>query len=123
MPTQPFRQALLGGPSEPVHASIDIAPTGSRLTRERVRGDGDSFIARARRTSIEPAGDEPVASAVRNQAEVVVVVGQNGETQCSVDGCDVQQEFSRAADLPEFGIRSIHFVPVEGGVFEYGVSG
>lgn len=46
----------------------------------------------------------------------------------TVDG-DLDSRFNnslsllkRAADVIEFGIRSVHFIPVEDGVFEYGVS-
>ena len=99
-------------------------PRGSAL-RARLRGDGDSFVKRSKHLRFHSDGHAPVPTAGRS-AEVVVVMGSDGRALTTINGCtsdadDSVNRANRAADMVEFGLSSIHFIPVDGGVFEYGV--
>ena len=98
------------------------APAGTALL-SRLRGDGDSFVKRSKSMRFQVEGTGPVSTAAREEAEVVVVMGDDGVAKSTVNGCTKtgKNVLKRADDMIEFDLSSIHFVPVEGGVFEYGV--
>ena len=107
-----------------MHADYET-PRGSAL-RARLRGDGDSFVKRSKHLRFHSDGHAPVPTAGREGAEVVVVMGSDGRALTTINGCtsdadDSVNRANRAADMVEFGLSSIHFIPVDGGVFEYGV--
>jgi hypothetical protein len=91
---------------------------------------GDSFLTRSKKLFFAADGMGPVATTLREQKETIIVVSPEKEVTITLDGvstCESQFEgcaglAQRANDIDEFGIRSIHLIPVEGGVFEYGVS-
>lgn len=114
------------------HASFN-SPKAVAL-QSKIRSDGDSFLARSKKLAFAVSGTGPVSTAFRENAEVTIAVaGDNagkGEKEVSVtiNGFTSTRQFEgcsgllkRSNDISEFGIRSIHLVPVEGGVFEYGV--
>ena len=116
-----WAQGPASGDDYVMQASYE-APSGTALL-SRLRGDGDSFVKRSKSMRFQVDGTGPVATASREQAEVVVVLGNDGIARSTVNGCTKtgKNVLKRADDMLEFDLSSIHFVPVEGGVFEYGV--
>ena len=91
--------------------------------RKQLRGDDESFVKISQDLTLNPTGDGPVATALRQRDEVVVVFTIDDDY--SENGCS---SMKRGAKAREHGICSIHFVPVDDpksgkkGVLEYGVS-
>jgi len=80
--------------------------TGSRLkSLKAARGDDETFCSKSREMRLDASGDSPVAKASKTGEEVKVV-----DTST----------MRRAALCKEFGIKTISFVPCEGGVLEFG---
>lgn len=84
----------------------DYVTESRREALRKVRGDDKTFCSESRSFSLDAAGTGPVATAART-----------GETQV-VDDVTVMK---RAALAEEFRVTKISFVPVEGGVLEYGI--
>ena len=96
--------------------AADYEVPSSVNKRLRRRSDGVSFITNSKQLALEANGDGPVAQAVRTGEEQVVCYGLK-------DGTDRSSKLQRAQAAQAFGIKTIHFVPFEAGVLEYGVSG
>ena len=96
--------------------AADYEVPSSVNKRLRRRSDGVSFITNSKQLALEAKGDGPVAQAVRTGEEQVVCYGLK-------DGTDRDSKLQRAQAAQAFGIKTIHFVPFEAGVLEYGVSG
>ena len=95
--------------------AADYEVAASINSRVRRRSDGQSFISASRQLDLPAEGAGPVATAVRLGEEVVVGFGYD----C---GTIAAEKMKRAAVAKEFDIKTIHFVPFEGGVIEYGVT-
>jgi predicted membrane chloride channel (bestrophin family) len=93
------------------------------MRRKQLRGDGESFFKISREITLSNVGNGPVATALREKEEVVIVF--DGESDYSENQCS---SMKRGAKAREHGICTIHFVPVidenagTQGVLEYGVS-
>merc|ERR1719440_1708047 len=94
--------------------SADYEVPSSVNSRLRRRGDAVSFVSQSRALSLSTTGAGPVAVAKNSNAEQVVGFGY----EC---GTDLADKMKRADAAREFGIKTIHFVPFDGGVLEYGV--
>lgn len=106
---------------ENFRVNADYETPASVAARLRRRGDGISFPSLSKELALPVDGQGPVAQAMRTGEELVVgfdrgfdkdMHDQNGET--------VQVKRQQAAK--DFGIRTLHFVPFDGGVIEFGVS-
>ena len=75
------------------------------------RGDGLTYTGESSLTVIDGNGSGPIASAARSGKEIVI---QNAADDPS---------FRRVRLAKQFGVQDIHFVPVAGGVLEYGRRG
>jgi predicted membrane chloride channel (bestrophin family) len=102
------------GDSFRVAADYEVA--SSVNARLRRRSDGVSFISNSKQLTIDANGKGPVALAKQTDEEQVVCFGLK-------DGSDLSSKLKRAQAAQAFGIKTIHFVPFEAGVLEYGVSG
>merc|ERR1712048_337629 len=69
------------------------------------RGNTESFCDKSRECVIDASEDGPLQQAFTTKEEVSVV--------------DTSQ-LARAELAKQFGIKEIHFIPVEGGVLEFG---
>eukprot|EP00802_Teleaulax_amphioxeia_P014813 Tamp_14891.p1 GENE.Tamp_14891~~Tamp_14891.p1 ORF type:complete len:499 (-),score=110.50 Tamp_14891:93-1508(-) len=81
-----------------------------------VRGDDKTFASESVKLEFSARGQAPMARAARQREEVVLDCGADG----FLKGINSPQ---RRALAKEFGIKHIHFLPVEGGVVEYGRNG
>jgi len=80
--------------------------TARRAALKQVRGDDKTFCSESTAFKIPAEGQGPIATAARTGETVVV---------------DDVSTMKRAALAQEFQINKFRFVPVEGGVLEYGV--
>lgn len=95
-----------------VSADYEVpSATNSRLRR---RGDGVSFVSQSRALTLSATGTGPVAMAKKAQAEQIIAF----DYDC---GSELRFKMKRKDAAVEFGISTIHFVPFDGGVLEYGV--
>merc|ERR1712226_73467 len=85
-----------------------VTPDRVRALKNR-RGDDKTFASESRHYTLATDGDGPVATAA-----------QTGKAQF-IAHAPTDPRLKRAALAKEFGVESIHFVPIEGGVLEYGV--
>ena len=83
----------------------DYTTEARRKAMRKVRGDDKLFASESRKYSVPISGRGPVAVSARTKKQVTIT-----DTSTMV----------RAELAKEFGIRKIHFVPIEGGVLEYG---
>lgn len=81
-----------------------VTDSRKRLLQE-VRNDDETFCSKSRHMTIDATGNGPIAMAFREGKETTVT--------------DVN-EMKRAELAKEFDIASIHFIPMESGVLEYG---
>ena len=84
-----------------------------RRALRRVRGDDKSFASESAKLSIPVNALSPIAKAVKTGEEVVINAGAGGFLE-------KMHSPERRSLAKEFGIRHVHFVPVNGGVMEYG---
>lgn len=84
----------------------DHVTAARKLALSKVRSDDKTFCSESREYELDAMGDGPVATAARTGKELVV---------------DDVSTMKRAAIAEEFGISKIVWLPVEGGVLEYGV--
>jgi len=91
-----------------------------RLAAElrKKRGDDLTFASESILYTFPADGDEPIATCGRERREIVMtdVSGCRSETMSCFG-------LRRQALAIEFGVRNLHFVPVEHGVLEYGTGG
>mmetsp|Transcript_89204 Transcript_89204/g.144509 ORF Transcript_89204/g.144509 Transcript_89204/m.144509 type:complete len:423 (+) Transcript_89204:3-1271(+) len=87
-------------------AIADYTTESRRKALQQVRGDDKSFASESRKVTVDASGSGPIATAAKTGVEVIVT--DTGAMK-------------RAALAKEFGIKSIHCVPVEGGVLEFGI--
>ena len=93
-----------------------------KKTRLRLRGDGSSFPSISAQYELDGEGDGPIASALRQDEEIVVTFAAGSEYTTSAS-------MKRAERAKEFNIGAIHAVPIidrdtgrKRGVLEYGVN-
>jgi predicted membrane chloride channel (bestrophin family) len=96
--------------------AADYEVPSSVNSRLRRRSDGVSFISNSKQLALDANGNGPVSLATKTGEEQVVCFGLK-------DGTDLSSKLKRAQAAQAFGIKTIHFVPFEAGVLEYGVSG
>merc|ERR1712176_424413 len=86
----------------------DWVTPDSKASVANRRGDDWTFPSQCRWFRLPADGDGPVATVARTGDEIVIK---------NASECDI---FRRKTLAAEFGIDSVHFVKVEGGVLEYG---
>jgi len=86
----------------------DFLTESRRKALAQVRGDGKSFASVSRGQRLNAKGDGPVALAARVGKEIVI------------DSKTMDGVMKRASLAREYGIKRLHFVPTNEGVFEYG---
>ena len=91
-----------------------------KARRIALRGDGASFTGLSREFVLDSAGSGPLAQALNEKREKVLVFGEGNDAACA--------SMKRAEAAKEFGICEVHFYPFEDpltgkrAVLEYGVS-
>ena len=91
-----------------------------KARRIALRGDGASFTGLSREYVLDSAGSGPLAQALNEKREKVLVFGEGNDAACA--------SMKRAEAAKEFGICEVHFYPFEDpvtgkrAVLEYGVS-
>lgn len=96
----------LNGNQREFNVLAEHVTTARRAALKLVRGDDKTFCSESRALRIPSSGSGPIATAAQTR-EVVVV--------------DDVSTMRRAELAKEFDISKVSFVPVEGGVLEYGV--
>merc|ERR1719343_988405 len=86
----------------------DYVTDSRKRALQATRGDNETFCSKSRDVTIDANGDGPIATAFKTNKEVTIV-------DTSV--------MKRAALAKEFDVKRVHFIPTEGGVFEYGSPG
>ena len=84
----------------------DYTTAARKKAQRRVRGDDKLYATESRRFTPRVDGTGPIATTYRTGKQVIID--------------DVRQLTQRAAIAQEFGVKRIFFVPVDGGVLEYG---
>ena len=84
----------------------------------RSRGDDLTFVSESVLYTFPADGEEPIATCGRERREIVLL--DVSECQSETMSCF---GLRRQALAIEFGVRNLHFVPVEHGVLEYGTEG
>jgi len=85
--------------------AADYVTDARKRALKAARGNDDTFCSKSREWTLDANGDGPVATAFRS-----------GEKGTIVD----ISKLNRAALAEEFGIKRVHFIPMDGGVLEYG---
>ena len=84
-----------------------------KRARRRVRGDDKTFASESAKLEFLSSAPGPLQTAYLSGKEVVINHGSGGYLE-------KMHSPKRRALAKEFGIKHIHFVPVKGGVMEYG---